>query len=128
MLQAYQGYFENGRFYTAGQTIPIPERQQIILTILEEPPVQDETMTKDLAAMDDFINAIQASDETVPEFKRLKLREVGRDMIYAARIVPLDFAPAPENEEFSAFGMWKDREDMKDPSKFVAKLRKGRGL
>ncbi|MDR1538668.1 MAG: hypothetical protein LBU32_11870 [Clostridiales bacterium] len=75
MLQAYQGYFENGRFYTSGRTIPIPERKQIILTILEE-AAQDETMTKDLAAMDDFINAIKASDEAVPEFERIKLREV----------------------------------------------------
>ncbi|MDR3295824.1 MAG: type II toxin-antitoxin system prevent-host-death family antitoxin [Clostridiales Family XIII bacterium] len=46
----------------------------------------------------------------------------------AARIVPLDYAPAPENGELAAFGMWKDREDMKDPSEFVSGLRKGRGL
>jgi prevent-host-death family protein len=48
----------------------------------------------------------------------------------AARIVPLDFAPEKKKEdgETIAFGMWREREDMKDPSVFVANLRKGRGL
>jgi prevent-host-death family protein len=46
----------------------------------------------------------------------------------AARIVPLDFAPEQKNEdtETIAFGMWRNREDMKDPSAFVTELRKGR--
>jgi len=35
-MQTYEGYFENGRFYTAGQTIRIPERKRISLTLLEE--------------------------------------------------------------------------------------------
>ena len=39
-MQAYEGYFENGKFYTAGQTIRIPERKRIFLTILEEPPTK----------------------------------------------------------------------------------------
>jgi hypothetical protein len=30
------------------------------------------------------------------------------------------------NDEAFAFGMWKDREDMKDPSDYVAKVRSGR--
>jgi hypothetical protein len=76
MLQAYKGYFENGHFFTAGHAIPIPERRQIILTILDEPSVQNEVIDKQLAAMDKFIAAIKASDEDVPEFERLKLREV----------------------------------------------------
>jgi prevent-host-death family protein len=48
----------------------------------------------------------------------------------AAKIVPLDYASeeADACEELLAFGIWKDREDMKDPSAFVADLRKGRGL
>jgi antitoxin (DNA-binding transcriptional repressor) of toxin-antitoxin stability system len=44
----------------------------------------------------------------------------------AARIVPLDYATALHTDDLTAFGMWKDREDMKDPSEFVAELRKGR--
>jgi prevent-host-death family protein len=45
-----------------------------------------------------------------------------------ARIVPLDHVPdeASVDEQLLAFGMWNDREDMKDPSVFVANLRKGR--
>lgn len=73
MLQAYQGYFENGKFYTAGRTLPIPERKQIIITILDE---KDENKDEQLAAMDAFIAAIKSSDEEVPEFERIKLREV----------------------------------------------------
>lgn len=49
----------------------------------------------------------------------------------AAKIVPLDEPVKEKNtfdDELFAFGMWKDREDMKDPSAFVADLRKGRSL
>jgi prevent-host-death family protein len=48
----------------------------------------------------------------------------------AAKIVPLDYVPEKENtdDEQPAFGMWKDREDMENPSAFVAGLRKGRNL
>ena len=46
----------------------------------------------------------------------------------AAKIVPLDYVSEETNadEELSAFGIWKDREDMKDPLAFVANLRKRR--
>jgi hypothetical protein len=76
MLEAYQGYFEKGHFYTAGRAITIPERRQVILTILEERPSQDETLNEQLAVMDKFIAAMKASNEEIPEFERLKLREV----------------------------------------------------
>jgi prevent-host-death family protein len=48
----------------------------------------------------------------------------------AAKIVPLDSAleETSADEESLAFGMWKDREDMKEPSTFVANIRKGRNL
>ncbi len=48
----------------------------------------------------------------------------------AAKIVPLDYAAPKEgaDDSLSAFGMWKNREDMKDPSAYVEELRKGRGL
>lgn len=45
----------------------------------------------------------------------------------AAKIVPLD-APAQLDNTMLAFGMWEDREDMQDPSTYVADLRKGRSL
>lgn len=48
----------------------------------------------------------------------------------AAKIVPLDTRSENEddNNDSFAFGMWKDRDDMKDPAAFVADLRKGRYL
>ena len=50
----------------------IPERRRIFITIPDEPPIQDHTMVGQLAAMDEFIAAIKASDEEVPEFERVK--------------------------------------------------------
>jgi hypothetical protein len=35
--QAYVGYFENGNFYTEGRTVKIPERKEVVITILDEP-------------------------------------------------------------------------------------------
>jgi prevent-host-death family protein len=44
-----------------------------------------------------------------------------------AKIVPLDYVPKEaEADELIAFGMWRYREDMADPSAYVANLRKGR--
>ena len=33
---AYEGYFKNGRFYASGKTIQIPEKQRVIITILND--------------------------------------------------------------------------------------------
>jgi len=35
--QAYEGYFESGKFYTAGGQLRIPERCKIYITIFNEP-------------------------------------------------------------------------------------------
>jgi len=35
--QAYEGYFESGKFYTAGKPLQIPERRKIYITIFNEP-------------------------------------------------------------------------------------------
>ena len=32
--QAYEGYFERGKFYTAGKTLRIPERKRVLIAIL----------------------------------------------------------------------------------------------
>ena len=75
-LQAYKGYFEQGNFYAAGKAITIPERQQVTLIFEEEQP-HDDTLDEHLAAMENFINAMQAIDEEVPpSFERIELREV----------------------------------------------------
>ena len=33
---AYEGHFENGRFYAAGKTVKIPEKQRVVVTILDD--------------------------------------------------------------------------------------------
>ena len=78
-MQAYEGYFENGRFYMAEETkhINIKGRKRAIITILDEPPKQDEETANRLAALDEFFTTIEASGEEVPEFERVKFtREV----------------------------------------------------
>ena len=35
--QAYEGYFENGLFYSSGQTIKLPERRRVYITVIDEP-------------------------------------------------------------------------------------------
>ncbi|MDR1736738.1 MAG: hypothetical protein LBR85_07735 [Oscillospiraceae bacterium] len=36
---AYVGYFDNGRFYSSGQIVKIPEQRRVIITVLDEPSV-----------------------------------------------------------------------------------------
>jgi len=33
---AYDGYFDNGNFYTSGKVLRIPERRRVVITILDE--------------------------------------------------------------------------------------------
>ena len=33
---AYDGYFDNGNFYASGKIIRLPERQRVVITILDE--------------------------------------------------------------------------------------------
>ena len=35
--QAYEGYFEQGNFFTAGKQLRIPEHRKVYITILDEP-------------------------------------------------------------------------------------------
>ena len=36
MLQAYEGYFENDRFYPIGSPVRISGRRRVVLTVLED--------------------------------------------------------------------------------------------
>ena len=58
--QAYDGYFENGNFYTAGRTVSLPERRRVVVTVFDE-PVADPQRPKDpiLAKGWDAMRAIQ---------------------------------------------------------------------
>lgn len=33
---AYEGYFSNGRFYTSGKEVQIPEQRRVIITVLND--------------------------------------------------------------------------------------------
>jgi len=71
--QAYEGYFENGRFYIAGQTIQIPERQRVVITVFNEPI----TDNRHAIAWQEFLAGIKKiENEPVPEFERVKFNEV----------------------------------------------------
>ena len=71
--QAYEGYFENGRFHTAGRTVAIPERKRVYITVLDEPVTDNEN----LEAWSNFFEGIEKIDtEPIAEFERVKFREV----------------------------------------------------
>ena len=75
-MQAIEGYVENGRFFTAGNALQMPERRRAFITILDEPP-HDVMTTERISAIDEFFSAIESSDERIPEFERVKFsREV----------------------------------------------------
>ena len=42
--KAYEGYFDNGLFYTAGKPIRLPERRKVYVTVLDIPAQVDNTM------------------------------------------------------------------------------------
>ena len=56
-MQAYEGYFENGQFYTEGQIIRIPERRRAIINILDDEVIEIERSQKQLAAFKRFVKA-----------------------------------------------------------------------
>ena len=33
----YEGYFDNGKFYTEGRAVRLPERQKLYIQVLDEP-------------------------------------------------------------------------------------------
>jgi hypothetical protein len=69
IMQAYEGYFENGRFTPIGQPLSIQGRRRVILTVFDEPAQKKQSRIK---AWDEFFESVNASDETIPEmFERV---------------------------------------------------------
>ena len=62
-MQAYEGYFENGQFHTAGRIIHIPERRRAIVNILDEVITAETLAQKQSAALERFIAENKALDE-----------------------------------------------------------------
>jgi hypothetical protein len=57
--QAYDGYFEDGRFFTAGRTIKIPERQRVFLTVLDEPVIDTDKQRQARQALKDVFRVVR---------------------------------------------------------------------
>jgi len=74
-MQAYEGYFENGRFIPFG-TANIPNRRKARVTVFDETVPDD--VGRRLEELDELIAMVLASsDEEVPPFERAVLhREV----------------------------------------------------
>ncbi|MCL2057078.1 MAG: hypothetical protein FWH02_07680 [Oscillospiraceae bacterium] len=71
-LQAYEGYFENGHFYTAGQRVQIPERQRVHITIFDDFAAENQN----IRAWQSFLAELKnIDDEPLAEFERVKFRE-----------------------------------------------------
>jgi len=74
MLQAYEGYFEKGRFYPIGASLSVQGRRRAILTMLDD-PLDGKT---DTWAELDKIVAEMDEKPRVEDFPRCKL---GRKII-----------------------------------------------
>ena len=61
--------------------------------------------------------------EAIERNESVTLTRRGKEV---AEIVPAGKKERPSIKDNPAFGMWADREDMKDPSEWVRKIRRGR--
>ena len=73
--QAYEGYFENGCFFSGGQAVRIPEKKRVYITILNEPVQENEAFSKSenddkeakSKALKEIFASINACDEEIPD-------------------------------------------------------------
>ena len=77
--QAYEGYFESGKFYTAGKQLRIPERKRVFIAILGDVQndIKKQTMWNEFKLMvkdTEYENALLDDDA----FLR---RDSGRELI-----------------------------------------------
>jgi len=69
-MQAYEGYFENGRFHTLGQVVNTIGRKRAFITILDE-PAENDNIKKLIAEFDRMVD--ESSNEILHDeyFQRL---------------------------------------------------------
>jgi hypothetical protein len=79
---AYEGYFNDGRFYASGKVIQIPEKRRVVITILEETRNTNETesIAENESArewLDDLFEGLQDATIELEEkdFPRINFRE-----------------------------------------------------
>lgn len=71
-MRTYEGYFENGEFYSKGRLIKLPERKSVVITSIEPPEeiklVQHKSPQERLAAMRSIRGVLKGCvDESVSE-------------------------------------------------------------
>jgi hypothetical protein len=72
--QVYEGYFENGTFFTSGRTLRIPELRRVYLTVFEE-PIGEKHDT--WAQLDKLVSTM----EVKPRFEDFPRCQLGRSPI-----------------------------------------------
>ena len=72
-MQAYRAYYKGGQVIPLGNPV-IPEGSELIITILEPPA--DEVGRRQMEAMRRFCEENSDCDEPLPEFERIRFREV----------------------------------------------------
>ena len=80
-VQTLQGYFDNGYFYQLGQQVSLPERQLVIVNVLDIPVSANEIQTSDIEFWLEFDKlAEESSDEELllTDFPRIHF---GRELI-----------------------------------------------
>ena len=77
---SYEGHFNNGRFYTSGKAMHIPEQRRVIITILDDIKVDDSDRQE---AWDDFKRMVKetAHENDLLMNDAFNRRESGRDLI-----------------------------------------------
>jgi len=74
--QAYEGYFESGKFYTAGKPLRIPERRKVYITIFNE-PVQNTPPAPAPSWLDELHQLLEESGDeklNIEDFPRMDFR------------------------------------------------------
>ena len=72
-MQACEAYYQDGRFVPL-EMLNIPEGSRAIVTILDAG--RDDISRRQIEAMRRFREEIRNCDEPVPEFERVKFREI----------------------------------------------------
>ena len=81
MLQAYEGYLEEGRFYPVGPPVKLQGRCRVIVTVLddttpEQKKAPEPEETDQAAAWRVFFESVNLSDEEIPDtFERVNFAQ-----------------------------------------------------
>jgi len=65
MLQTYEGYIENGRFYPKEDSVNLKKRRDVKVIFLDEP---EEEVIEEIKSWDDFFRIAKELDEEDPHF------------------------------------------------------------